>query len=128
MTGLSAKRRKLASPSESAPEAWSYDRLWDAQQISVGWHSRNIRFWRSQSADVRGVTGGGVSKKDLEFSQRMLADLVQERGGKNFDRVLDCGAGIGRVTAAVLRRHSAHVDLVEFVKKHLQKARQSLTN
>jgi len=105
---------------------WSYDRLWDAAEVSSGWHGRNVRFWRSQSADMRGATGGGVTQFDVGFSRQALRALATARGGKRFARALDLGAGIGRVTDGVLRHHCRHVDLVEFVSKHLQRAKQLL--
>lgn len=102
---------------------WTYDRLWDSTE--VGWHDRNVRFWKSQAANVRGTTGGGVSTEDLAFSKHIVLELAQKRPAK-FSRALDCGAGIGRVTDKVLRTCCRHVDLLEFVKKHLDKARASL--
>lgn len=125
------KRQKLSSEVEnsSSPtavtEAWTYDSIWDNGQISYGWHERNIRFWRAQAANVRGATGGGVSQRDLAFTRAAVDELVKKRDC-SFKRALDCGAGIGRVTDAILRKCCAHVDLVEFVKKHLDKAREKL--
>merc|ERR1719464_35421 len=49
-----------------------------------------------------------------------------KRQGSRFPRALDLGAGVGRVTDAVLRRCCARVDLVEFVQKHLDVARSRL--
>merc|ERR1712216_119698 len=82
-----------------------------------------------QTADLRGATGGGVSRRDLEFSKEALSDLARvhavDHSGR-FDRCLELGAGIGRVTDAVLRRHCKHVVLVEFVQKHLRRAKEKL--
>lgn len=108
---------------------WSYERLWDDLEISRGWHSRNVRFWRAQAADVRGATGGGVSQRDLEFTRKAVTTLASVGQGAQrarFERALDLGAGIGRVTDAVLRHCCRHVDLVEFVQKHLCKAKERL--
>lgn len=107
---------------------WSYDRLWDSREISQGWHRRNVKFWQAQGDNLRGMTGGGVSQRDLAFSEKAFSDLVhQTRSGLPFGRALDCGAGIGRVSAHVLRRFCSHIDLVEFVKKHLAKAKAQLS-
>mmetsp|Transcript_23081 Transcript_23081/g.72557 ORF Transcript_23081/g.72557 Transcript_23081/m.72557 type:complete len:284 (+) Transcript_23081:47-898(+) len=127
--GRPRKRQRAEAVEEPEPDLtdeWSYDRLWDAPEVSDGWHTRNLRFWRSQAADVRGATGGGVSRGDLAFTRGVLEELVRERGGKRFSSALDCGAGIGRVTDAVLRRCCCHVDLMEFVRKHLAIARARL--
>lgn len=119
-------RAKVSKARKSKSEEWTYDRLWDAREIAQGWNHRNTRFWRSQTADVRGTTGGGVSQPDLVFSRQALAALVAARGGGRFHRALDLGAGVGRVTDAVLRHHCEHVELVEFVQKLLQKAKAKL--
>mmetsp|Transcript_76921 Transcript_76921/g.220255 ORF Transcript_76921/g.220255 Transcript_76921/m.220255 type:complete len:288 (-) Transcript_76921:70-933(-) len=126
-----AKRRKTGGGADAAEEEevaeWTYDRLWDDPEISQGWHTRNVKFWRSQGADVRGATGGGVSQRDLAFSKGAVATLAKGHSGGRFGPALDLGAGIGRVTEGVLRHHCEHVDLVEFVQKHLQKAKEKLS-
>jgi len=111
---------------EEIKEEWSYDRLWDPREVSSGWHARNVHFWRQQRSDLRGATGGGVSRADLAFTNKVVDDLMRRRSGLRFRRALDCGAGIGRVTDAVLRKCCEHVDLLEFVKRHLDVARARL--
>lgn len=129
------RQRGSKKPSSAVPaeEEWSYDRLWDDHEVTGGWHSRNVRFWKSQGSDVRGMTGGGVSQRDMAFSRQALGDLsnaISKTSGapckRAFGRGLDCGAGSGRVTHGVLKHFCGHVDLVEFVKKHLLKAKASL--
>lgn len=126
------QKQRASSKAAVAEEEWTYDRLWDDKEVSNGWHMRNVRFWKTQGTNVHGMTGGGVSQKDLAFSAKALSDLStghvdsSESGQRRWGRALDCGAGIGRVTNGVLKHFCSHVDMVEFVKKHLQKARATL--
>lgn len=95
---------------------------------SEGWHERNMRFWQRAGAHVDGMTGGGVSEKDLAFSREALAEVVarcQPEAGR-FAQALDVGAGIGRVASEVLQRHCTRLDLLEPMAKHLDVARRSL--
>merc|ERR1712172_474873 len=62
------------------------------------------------------------------FSDGALTDIVRKRNGQSFEHALDLGSGIGRVTQAILRKHCQHVDLVEFIKKHLNKAKETLAS
>mmetsp|Transcript_19088 Transcript_19088/g.44618 ORF Transcript_19088/g.44618 Transcript_19088/m.44618 type:complete len:304 (-) Transcript_19088:81-992(-) len=135
--GAQAKKRPASVQKDSLPElvlapepsaeakAWSYDRLWDPPEIRKGWHSRNVTFWREEASDVRGMTGGGVSDKDLPFSQKAMKALAKRyRNSSRFAVALECGAGIGRVTNGVLREHCDHIHLVELVQKHVTEARR----
>eukprot|EP00405_Crypthecodinium_cohnii_P035151 CAMPEP_0206526718 /NCGR_PEP_ID=MMETSP0325_2-20121206/914_1 /ASSEMBLY_ACC=CAM_ASM_000347 /TAXON_ID=2866 /ORGANISM="Crypthecodinium cohnii, Strain Seligo" /LENGTH=281 /DNA_ID=CAMNT_0054021979 /DNA_START=41 /DNA_END=884 /DNA_ORIENTATION=+ len=126
---------KLAADDASAggaeEEDWTYDRLWDDKDISGNWDKRNVKFWKTQKADIRGATGGGVSKRDLAYSKDFMHKLRQrvlnsDADEARFKKALDLGAGIGRVSNAILKDYCSHVDLVEFVDKHLKKAKETL--
>ncbi|CAE7894756.1 unnamed protein product [Symbiodinium sp. KB8] len=96
--------------------------------VTDGWHARNMRFWLKEAATVDGMTGGGVSDKDLVFNQQFMRKLARLRGNSKgrFQRALDVGAGIGRLAKGVFRTHCDHVDLLEPIEKHLQVARKDL--
>jgi protein N-terminal methyltransferase len=82
-----------------------------------------IEYWSNISADVNGVLGGYplVSRVDLQGSSNFLAKLrrkskvYSER--RKLDHVVDCGAGIGRVTKGFLSKVAHTVDIVEPVVK-----------
>eukprot|EP00927_Polykrikos_kofoidii_P072041 TRINITY_DN68211_c0_g1_i1.p1 TRINITY_DN68211_c0_g1~~TRINITY_DN68211_c0_g1_i1.p1 ORF type:complete len:796 (-),score=131.25 TRINITY_DN68211_c0_g1_i1:29-2239(-) len=98
-------------------------------EVVNGWHQRNMLFWGDEPANVDGMTGGGVSEKDLLFSEPLLQKLATRCGsadGGRFARALDVGAGIGRVSQALLAHWCDRIDLLEPVQKHLDKARQQL--
>ncbi|CAE8639147.1 unnamed protein product, partial [Polarella glacialis] len=100
--------------------AWSDD-------VTAGWHSRNMRFWGEEAATVEGMTGGGVSDQDLAFNKPVLAFLASHRAvGGRFRRALDVGAGIGRVAKHLLLARCDAVDLLEPVPKHLALAKEDL--
>ena len=70
-----ASSKAAAATVTAAEEEWTYDRLWDDKEVSNGWHMRNVRFWKTQGTNVHGMTGGGVSQKDLAFSAKALSEL-----------------------------------------------------
>jgi len=86
-------------------------------------HKAAIEYWSSISADDNGVLGGfpQVSRVDLQGSSNFLAKLrrksrvYSER--RKLDHVVDCGAGIGRVTKGFLGKIANAVDIVEPVVK-----------
>ena len=53
---------------------------------------------------------GIIHDKDIETSTKFLSEL---RNGATGGSVLDCGAGIGRVTRHLLSKHYDSIDLVE---------------
>jgi len=86
-------------------------------------HKAAIEYWSNVSADDNGVLGGypQVSRVDLQGSSNFLAKLrrrskvYSER--RKLDHVVDCGAGIGRVTKGFLGKIANQVDIVEPVVK-----------
>lgn len=91
-------------------------------------HAAALAYWRSTPATVSGVLGGypEVSRTDLQGSHNFLYKL--RRASKTFPlghpkklrRVVDCGAGIGRVTEGFLSKIADVVDIVEPVKEFTQ--------
>jgi protein N-terminal methyltransferase len=86
-------------------------------------HDAAIDYWSNTSADVDGVLGGFplVSKADLQGSANFLAKLRRKSDiyptSRKLGRVVDCGAGIGRVTLGFLGSVADKVDIVEPVVK-----------
>ena len=85
-------------------------------------HKAAIDYWSSTEPTVNGVLGGypQVSRIDIQGSSNFLAKL--RRQSKHFPakgklgRVVDCGAGIGRITIGFLTKIAELVDIVEPVK------------
>ena len=85
--------------------------------------SESLRYWNSISTTVDGMLGGfpGISRTDLKGSANFLAKLRREHPPQSangpLQRGVDCGAGIGRITAGFLGTVCEVVDFVEPVEK-----------
>ncbi|GMP73221.1 hypothetical protein CsSME_00031040 [Camellia sinensis var. sinensis] len=97
------------------------------------WYSKGVGYWESVEASVDGVLGGygHVNEPDIKSSEAFLNTLLSDRfpdGGRNRHLVvLDCGAGIGRVTKNLLIRYFNEVDVLEPVSHFLEAARENLS-
>ena len=85
-------------------------------------HKAAIAYWSSTEPTVNGVLGGypQVSRVDIQGGSNFFSKLRRESKhfppGKKLRRVVDCGAGIGRVTIGFLSKVVEKVDIVEPVK------------
>lgn len=85
-------------------------------------HKAAIAYWSSTEPTVSGVLGGfpQVSRIDLQGSSNFLAKLRRYSkhfpSGRKLQRAVDCGAGVGRITAGFLSKVAEKVDIVEPVK------------
>ena len=82
-----------------------------------------LKYWNTVSTTVDGMLGGypGISRTDLKGSATFFAKLRREYPSLSADgalqRGVDCGAGIGRITAGFLSTVCEVVDVVEPVEK-----------
>lgn len=86
--------------------------------------SDSLKYWNTISTTVDGMLGGypQISRTDLKGSANFFAKLRREHGSKQsanepLPRGVDCGAGIGRITAGFLSAVCEVVDVVEPVEK-----------
>lgn len=85
-----------------------------------------LKYWNSISTTVDGMLGGypGISRTDLKGSANFFAKLRRGYPSQSADsplqRGVDCGAGIGRITAGFLSTVCEVVDVVEPVEKFAQ--------
>lgn len=85
--------------------------------------SAALTYWNSCDPSVTGMLGGfpQVSRIDLQQSTTFLAKL--RRASKthptttSLSRIVDCGAGIGRITLGLLSKVATVTDVVEPVEK-----------
>jgi len=88
-----------------------------------------LAYWNKTPATVNGMLGGyaQISRIDLRGSANFLAKLrkgTSNAAPKNLlKRGVDCGAGIGRVTAGFLSKVCEVIDLVEPVERFAQEAK-----
>lgn len=106
----------MAPPTDSAPDA----------KIST---SDALKYWNSISTTVEGMLGGypEISRTDLKGSANFVAKLRREQVSRSangtLQRGVDCGAGIGRITAGFLSTVCEVVDVVEPVEKFAQEVK-----
>jgi protein N-terminal methyltransferase len=94
------------------------------------WYSVAADYWLKQPSTVDGVLGGfsRLSGTDIAGSRRFLDTLSKQKRSFQRNSVLDCGGGIGRVTADLLLPFGFRtVDLLEPSENLLSEARRSLT-
>ncbi|KAL8762486.1 MAG: hypothetical protein Q9184_001521 [Pyrenodesmia sp. 2 TL-2023] len=86
-----------------------------------------LAYWESIAATVNGMLGGypHISHIDirgsLNFIQK-LRRLTSSSSSDRFTRGVDCGAGIGRITAGLLSKVCDIVDVVEPIGKFAKEA------
>ena len=114
---------------KTADELWQQERCKGLQQ---SWYGTAISYWSAVPATVDGVLGGygQVSPMDLSESALFL-DALAAQGcstapGSPASCAVDCGAGVGRVTAGLLMQRFGRVDVVEPVHHFLEQARADL--
>lgn len=79
----------------------------------------SLNYWNDVSPTIDGMLGGfpQISRVDLKGSANFFARLQRSTSNKPLARGVDCGAGIGRVTAGFLSKACEIVDIVEPVEK-----------
>ncbi|XP_015366826.1 PREDICTED: N-terminal Xaa-Pro-Lys N-methyltransferase 1 [Diuraphis noxia] len=89
-------------------------------------YEKSKNYWSNIPASVNGMLGGfsSLTNKDIKDSELFLKKLFQMKDGPSNGRVLDCGAGIGRITENLLCKHFKCVDMLEQDEKFLEKAKQ----
>ena len=87
-------------------------------------YSEADKYWSSVDATIDGMLGGfaAISPADLQDSKKLLQLIYKLENCPGKNRGLDCGAGIGRITKNLLKRHLATVDLVEQNKNFIEAA------
>ncbi|KAG1676942.1 hypothetical protein FOA52_014818 [Chlamydomonas sp. UWO 241] len=128
-SGTDQEGRVYQAPSE----------LWEENKDGDGshenWYKKAVAYWDQQEPTYNGVLGGFgfVSEIDIRDSKALLEKVMKPaldevaRGARSL-AVLDCGAGVGRVTNELLLFLFQEVDLLEPSKPLLECARKHLTS
>lgn len=106
------------------------DAMWNAELKDdlydgrTGWYGKSLAYWAETPATMSGVLGGleYVHESDIKESRAFIESLP-DRGT---NRALDCGAGIGRISKALLTKMYTTTDLLEPVEHMLSKAKEEL--
>lgn len=94
----------------------------------TAWYAKGAEYWNGQGDDLEGIMGGypETHESDISESAEFLNSVRLLRAPPPFGTVLDCGAGIGRVTGQLLVKHFQHVDLLEPNERLLKAARRDV--
>ena len=101
----------------------------DAPDASIS-SADSLKYWNSINATVDGMLGGypQISRIDLQGSANFFTKLRKEHpvkpGHEILHRAIDCGAGIGRITAGLLSNICEVIDILEPIEKFAQEARK----
>lgn len=122
--GTDTSGRKFAN----VEEMWSKEVADEKARSS--WYDKGASYWSGQEANLRGIMGGypETSAPDLRESKGFLKLLRDTPTPPVFGTVLDCGAGIGRVTSGLLLHEFQIVDLVEPNERLLAAAQKEITD
>lgn len=102
--------------------------------LEYEWYQKALDKWAKKPASVSGVLDGFVSASEPDLKESgifldILAQIYNKNTNKNLIknnedlRVLDCGAGIGRISSGILMQRFHYVDLVEPVAHFIDKAK-----
>jgi len=91
---------------------------------SIDQYEKADQYWSTVDPTIDGMLGGfaAISPADLEDSKKLIKLIYKLENSPGKSRAVDCGAGIGRITRNLLKKHFSTVDLVEQNKKFIQKA------
>lgn len=78
------------------------------------WYSKGVEYYDKAEVSDDGVLGGygSISGVDLKISG-VFMDKMREEHGMGDARVLECGAGIGRISKGLLIPRFNAIDLIE---------------
>jgi len=111
IAGEKGKKKKKKQQQQQQPQPQEHG-------SGLGWYSDAYDYWEAEEncpLTDDGVLGGygKLTPADVKGSNAFLDALSSVRPSLKFERVADCGAGIGRVTKHLLLPRCGVVDLVE---------------
>ena len=96
----------------------------DMNSNNKKWYKKRKDYWKSKDASLNSVLGGFEESHlpDVKCSNELLNGLILSKQLKP-GIVIDCGAGIGRVTEYVLSNFFEEIDLLEKDEKYIEKCK-----
>lgn len=93
------------------------------------WYSKTKEHWQQSESSIKGVLGGNdqVHSSDVKTSCELLEGLIRVHKIIT-KKVIDCGAGIGRVTSSVLTKYFDECDILEQDEKFVDHCRTSFSD
>lgn len=108
-----------------AKEMWAHELASnDLYDKSKGWYGKALSYWEKTPATINGVLGGmeHINARDIKGSRQFIEGIASI--GR--ERALDCGAGIGRISKALLMPMFGTVDILEPVEHMVEQAKKEL--
>eukprot|EP00928_Gymnodinium_smaydae_P025821 TRINITY_DN2045_c1_g2_i1.p2 TRINITY_DN2045_c1_g2~~TRINITY_DN2045_c1_g2_i1.p2 ORF type:complete len:309 (-),score=68.49 TRINITY_DN2045_c1_g2_i1:304-1230(-) len=134
-TRAEPRRRSRASAGNDTKDAVTSADPWASCDDIAAWRRAQLGYWRRKEASTEAVTGvpprcrAADARESLDFLKKLRALSARGvAGGSTWERILDCGAGVGRNTADVLLRlpDISSVDLLEPAPRLRKQARALL--
>lgn len=102
--------------------------MWNGELSSASentWYTKSAAYWQTQEASVEGMLGGlgSLHNRDINASEKFL-----QRIDIKYGHALDVGAGIGRVTCALLLPHFETVDMLEQNPQYVNESEKYIEN
>lgn len=100
----------------------------DNLEADSKFYSNAVQYWSEIPPTIDGMLGGFgfISQIDVRDSRLLLKQLFNSKAPPGKNHVLDCGAGIGRITKHLLVDFFDKVDLVEQNPTFLKQANEYL--
>lgn len=91
------------------------------------WYHGALKYWEKTNADIEGVLGGFGFTHDIDIADSAkLITRLKDDHQVELDSVLECGAGIGRISHALLTKVYERTDIVEPAANLMGKAKETL--
>lgn len=119
---------------ESIDEMWKQEvegeksSLFNKVGTKQDWYEKGEKYWEKVPATVDGVLGGlgHLDNLDIKDSKKFFEKMRSQNIVKDWNRCLDVGAGIGRITTGQLSKLFTHSDLLEQNQAYIDKAKEIL--
>jgi len=113
----------------SLEEMWELELNGPQIRSKQNWYSLGNQYWSNLDPTIASVLGGSddIHEPDIQESSSFLDQIMskfQVRPGK----VLDCGAGIGRVTKFLLLDRFQEVEMLEQCEKFVEFSKDFVSN
>jgi protein N-terminal methyltransferase len=93
------------------------------------WYEKTKSHWANSDTSLEGVLGGNAHVHDIDIeSSKELLDKLEKKKLITTGSVLDCGAGIGRVTNSLLQYYFDSIDIVEQDEKFVEFCKEAFKN
>lgn len=111
----------------SVAELWQQE-LGNDQSRKEEWYGKSLEYWNKSDPSINGVLGGfpEVHEIDIQGTHNFILRFQKNPTVSDGTFALDCGAGIGRVTEALLSKIYTTTDLIEPCPHLIEEAKRRI--